>query len=137
MFDLRKIENARINVPEPEMLAPTASETFKEGEALYISSGKATKASGTNKPTHICMESYVAPSTGARKIATYRITPEMLFEVPVDFSSSPVALVEGSKVTVGSDGLGVTDVTTSGVVTIVDTLEADNTDGDKILIRIE
>lgn len=137
MFDLRKIENMRMNVPEPVMLTPTASETFKEGEALYLSSGAATKASGTTKPTYICAEAYVAPSSGARKIAAYRITPEMIFEVPVDFSSTPVALVVGTKVTGSSDGLGATDVTTSGVLTIVDKLNAGSTDGDKILVRVE
>jgi hypothetical protein len=46
-------------------------------------------------------------------------------------------LVVGTKVTVSSDGLGATDVTTSGVVTIVDKLNAGSTDGDKILVRIE
>lgn len=136
MFDLRKIINGRLNVPEPEFLPVTASEEYKEGEALTLSSGKLTKASGTTKPTHIAAKTYTAPATGAEPLPCFRIDKSMRFEAPVTFSSTPNALVVGSKVTLGTDGLGVTDVTTSGVATIVDTLDAAAT-GDKIAVIFE
>ena len=65
MFKLTKINNSRMNVPEPEYLPPTASESFVEGEALVFSSGKLTKATGTTKPTHICLKKYTAPASNA------------------------------------------------------------------------
>lgn len=43
MFRLLKIENARMNVPEPEYLEVTAAEAVAEGEALVLSGGKLTK----------------------------------------------------------------------------------------------
>ncbi len=137
MFNLRKIINGRINVPEMEFLPVTASETFKAGEALVLSSGKLTKASGTTKPTYIAAKDYVAPASGAELLPCFRVEKNMVFRVPVTFSSTPVALVLGTKVTLHTDGLGVTDVTTSGVATIVDTLSAGSTTGDEIEVIIE
>lgn len=73
MFNLRKIINGRMNVPEMELLPVTASESFVMGEALVLSSGKLTKASGTTKPTHIAAKDYSAPASGAEKLPCYRI----------------------------------------------------------------
>lgn len=137
MFDLRKIINGRMNVPEPDFLPTTPSEVYAEGEALVLSGGKLTKASGTSKPTHIAAKSYTAPTSNTDKLPCYKVDRNMIFETPVTFSSTPVALTIGSKVTVATDGMGVTDVTTSGVVTVVDTLAADKTTGEKILVCIE
>ena len=39
MFNLKKIINGRMNVPEMELLPVTASESFVMGEALVLSSG--------------------------------------------------------------------------------------------------
>lgn len=137
MFKLNKIINGRMNVPEMEYLPVTASETFTEGEALILSGGKLTKASGTTKPTYIAAKSYVAPATGAEKLPCFRVARDMVFTAPVTFSSTAVAIVLGSKVTIDSDGLGVTDVTTSGVATVVDTLSAGSTNGDLIEVIFE
>ena len=115
MFNCKKIINGRINVPETESLPTTASEVYKEGEALVLSSGKLTKASGTTKPTHISLADYTAPASGQKDLPCYRIAPNMVFEVPVSFSETAVAIVVGSKLKVDTDGLGVTDVTTGGV----------------------
>ena len=137
MFNLKKIINGRMNVPEMELLPVTASESFVMGEALVLSSGKLTKASGTTKPTHIAAKDYVAPASGAEKLPCYRIAKNMVFAVPVTYSSSAVAVVLGSTVTVDSDGLGVTDVTASGVATVVDTLDAKTAAGDEIEVIFE
>lgn len=85
MFKLTKINNSRMNVPEPEYLPPTASESFVEGEALVFSSGKLTKATGTTKPTHICLKKYTAPASNAENLPCYRIMPNMVFEADIDF----------------------------------------------------
>ena len=53
MFNLRKIVNGRMNVPEPEYLPTTASVEYTEGMALVLSGGKLVKATGTTKPTYI------------------------------------------------------------------------------------
>ena len=63
----------------------------------------------------------------------------MVFEAPVTFSATPAAIVLGSKLTLAADGCGVTDVTTSGVATVVDTLTANvaKQAGDKVLVIFE
>lgn len=137
MFNLIKIVNGRINVPEPEYLPTTASETYTEGEALVLSSGKLTKASGTTKPTHIALKSYVAPATGNKELPVARIDKNMVFKAPVTYSETAVAVVLGSKLTLATNGLGVTDVTTSGVATVVDTLNASTAAGDEVLVIFE
>ena len=107
MFNCKKIINGRINVPETESLPTTASEVYKEGEALVLSSGKLTKASGTTKPTHISLADYTAPASGQKDLPCYR--------------------------------LGVTDVTTGGVITVVDALDANTnkSNGDLISVIVE
>ncbi len=139
MFNCKKIVNGRMNVPETESLPTTASEVYKEGEALVLSSGKLTKASGTTKPTHISLADYTAPASGQKDLPCYRIEKNMVFEVPVTFSSTAAAIVVGSKLTVATDGLGVTDVTTGGVITVVDAQDAntDKASGDKISVIVE
>lgn len=138
MFDLTKIVNGRINVPEPEYLPTTASEAYVEGEALVLSSsGKLTKASGTTKPTHIAMKSYTAPATDNKDLPVARIDKNMVFKAPVTYSAEAKAIVLGTKLTVSTDGCGVTDVTTSGVATVVDTLNANKNAGDCVLVIFE
>lgn len=139
MFNCKKIINGRMNVPETESLPTTASEVYVEGEALVLSGGKLTKASGTTKPTHISLANYTAPASGQKDLPCFRIAKNMVFEVPVTFSSEAKAIVVGSKLTVAEDGLGVTDVTTGGVVTVVDTIEANTNkqSGDLISVIVE
>lgn len=139
MFNCKKIINGRMNVPETESLPTTASEVYKEGEALVLSGGKLTKASGTTKPTHISLADYTAPASGQKELPCFRIAPNMVFEVPVTFSSTAAAIVVGTKLTVATDGLGVTDVTASGVITVVDAMDAntDKASGNVISVIVE
>lgn len=139
MFNCKKIINGRMNVPETESLPTTAGETYKEGEALVLSSGKLTKASGTTKPTHISLADYTAPASDNKNLPCYRIASNMVFEVPVTFSETAKAITVGSKLTVAADGLGVTDTATGGVVTVVDALDANTnkTSGDLVSVIVE
>jgi len=134
MFKLIKILNGRMNVPEPEFLPVAANEEHTEGEALKIASGTVTKASGTDAPTHIALGTE-ANVNGLLPVA--RIDKTMVFEAPVTYSETALAVVLGTKLTIATDGAGVTDVTTSGVATVVDTLDANKTAGDKVLVIFE
>ena len=132
MFRLMKIENARINVPEPEYLDVTAAEAVSEGEALVLTSGKLTKCGATTAPQFIAMASLSADAT-KRTIAVCRVEKNQVYEVPV--TAAPTSLNVGDKVTLNTDGLQVTATTTSGVVTIVD-LNGATAAGDKVVVRI-
>ena len=132
MFNLIKIENARMNVPEPEFLDVTDGEAVEEGEALVLSAGKLTKCGVTKKPEFISMAILAADAT-ERRIAVCRVESNQVYEVPV--SAAPTALVPGDKVTIHTDGLQVTATTADGVVTVVNTIGA-AVAGDTILVRI-
>lgn len=130
MFRLVKIKNGRINVPEMMRLPVTADETYQDGEALIISSGKATKCSATATPTHICTETR---STASEKdIWVYEISDGMIFETPI--SAAPASLVLGDKVTLHTDGASVTATKTNGVATIYD-LQGASAANEKILVK--
>ena len=111
MFTLRKIEGGRINVYEP-LSYPVGTSAVTEGQALVLSSGKLVKATG--KPTFIALASGAANA----EIAVGRVEPNQIYEVPV--TAAPTSLAVGAKVTVATDGLGVTATTTDGVAEIVD-----------------
>lgn len=132
MFDLIKIENARMNVPEPSYFEATANEAIAEGEALVLTSGKLTKCGATATPQFIAMGS-VSASAAKREVAVCRVEGNQLYEVPVQ--AAPTSLKVGDKVTLHTDGLQVTATTTSGVATIVD-LNGAAAAGDKIIVRI-
>lgn len=126
MFKLIRYENASINVPEP--VYHQADGTIVIGEALVLNAGKLTKCGATTKPTHIAMGDSIDG-----KVAACLVNPNMVFEVPV--TEAPTSLVVGNKVTLSTDGLGVTATTTSGVVTI-ESLNGATKANDTIVVRI-
>ena len=132
MFNLIKIENARMNVPEPVFHEATASEAIAIGEALKLSSGKLTKCTATDKPEFIAI-GQVGASDANRKVAVCRVESNQVYEVPV--TAAPTSLKVGDKVTLDTDGLRVTATTTSGVVTI-ESLNGATAAGDTIVVRI-
>lgn len=132
MFKLIKIENARMNVPEPVFHEVTANEAVVMGEALVLTNGKLTKCGATVKPEFIAMADCAA-GAAKRLIPAARVEPNQLYEVSVQ--AAPTSLVEGSKVTLHTDGLQVTATTTSGVVT-VESLNGAAAAGDIIVVRI-
>lgn len=132
MFRLIKIENARMNVPEPVFHEVTASEAVQLGEALVLTSGKLTKCGATAKPEFIAMADCAADAA-KRLIPVARVEANQLYEVPV--TAAPTSLVEGDKVTLHTDGMQVTATTTSGVVT-VESLNGAAAAGDTIVVRI-
>ena len=131
MFKLLKMENARLNVPEPEYQEAKVGEAIEMGETLILSAGKLTKCSGTTMPTHIAM-GVKAAADADRRIPACRLEANQVYEVPV--TATPTALVPGVKVTIHTDGLQVTATTTDGVATVVDVNNA-KTIGDTIIVR--
>lgn len=118
MFQLVNNQNGH-NFEVPESYEPTASETFYEGEVLKLSSGTLTKASADSDGTQVfmCLENYVAPASGAKKIHVYRILPTHVFKVESYADNSSTA--KGALVTLHTDGLQVTATTTKGVFEIL------------------
>lgn len=132
MFRLLKIENARINVPEPEFHDATANEEISLGEALVLSGGVLTKCGATATPEFISMCNLSASET-SRNIPVARVTKDQVYEVPV--MAAPTALKAGNKVTLHTDGLQVTATTTDGKITVINTNGA-KVAGDTIVVRI-
>lgn len=127
MFDLKKILNGRMNVPEPEVHVAGIDIT-SPGMALTLAGGKLTLCAATSVPTHISM----GIAKNGAKCAACPVNGDQRYEV--DVTAAPASLKEGDKVTISADGLGVTATTTSGVATIV-ALNGASAIGDKITIK--
>lgn len=133
MFVISKILGGRQNVAETLELPCTAGQTYTVGEALVVSGGALAKASGNVPAKYVAAETYTAPSTGARKLRCYRITPDMLFEAPLSAYSATTVKV-GAKVTFGTDGLTLTATAAdAGGAEIVELCGASK-EGDKITV---
>lgn len=133
MFAIVKILGGRQNVAETLELPCSGGKSYTVGEALVVTSGALTVASGAVKPTYIAAESYTAPSTGARKLKCYRVTPDMIFEVPISAYSASNQKV-GASVQIGTDGLTLTATAAeTGGAEIVDLCGASKA-GDKIQV---
>ena len=132
MFNLKKIENGRMNVPEPEYFDAKANTEIQVGQALVLTGGVLTPiSSGTTRPEFISL-GYISASKEKREIPVARVNDEQVYEVPV--SEEPDGLTVGDKVTLDADGLSVTAKTDSGVATIVN-LKGAAEIGDKILVK--
>lgn len=98
------------------LLPTTAEETYSEGEALVLTSGKLTKCGATASPTHIALKPYFAPATGNLDLPVIRVSSNHVYETT---TQDILTAVVGDKVTLHTDGLKVTTTTTSGVAEIV------------------
>lgn len=127
MFYLTKIENGRMNVPEPEYL-PAGTTAINEGETLTLASGKLVL--NTTAPTFIALAGAAA---NAESVPVCRIEKNHVYSVPCSVAPTS-AFVPGAKLAVASDGLQVGAASDSGAVTIVQTLGAKAV-GDHILVR--
>ena len=117
----------------PWKYLPAAGSTKPDiGLALVLSSGKLAKASGTTKPTYICMMEAPAAVAAGTLIPVIEVQPDMIFEVKNQASLNGVNI--GQAVTIHSDGLQITATTSSGVATIVDKVEGTGT-GNPTLVK--
>jgi hypothetical protein len=126
MFDLKKILNGRMNVPEPERYV--AGVDITPGMALKLSGGKLVISGATEVPGYVSMGKAAANTL----CAVAPVAHDQIYEVEI--TAAPTSLTEGAKVTLTTDGLGVTATTTSGVATIV-SLNGAAAAGDKIMIK--
>ncbi len=129
MFNYRKSSNVG-NAPEIIQVPATLNESFVVGETLKLASGKATKASGTNVPEYICVEKKTAVT--GDNVSCYLIEKNQEYET---VQSADGTLVVGTKVTINSDGTGVTATTTSGVAEVVKAFGT--TSGSAVLVRFD
>ena len=102
-------------VPANKLL-PCGAITPKVGMAMVLSGGALAAASGTSKPTHICVEEHEAAVASGTLVHVIQVEPDITFGVPL--SAEGDALKVGDKVTIGADGLTVTATTASGVARI-------------------
>lgn len=117
-------------VPPFEYL-PAGAITPKVGMALYMNAGNLAIASGTTKPTYICMCEKETAVAAGDIIPVIRVDDGMIFSVPL--SASGASLKLGNKVTLAAGGLQVTATTTDGVAEIVGIIGT--AVGDEVLVR--
>lgn len=111
---------------------PCSAITPKIGMAMVLSSGKLAIATGTTKPTHICMADYDAAVTAGTIVPVIRVQADEIFKCTNSASLSGVNV--GQKVTLhASNGLQVTGTTTSGVAEIV--RKDGDASGSTVLVR--
>ncbi len=114
-FIPHKNEEGRVT---PWEYLPCSAITPEVGMAMILSSGKLAIATGTTKPTHICMAHYDAAVAAGTIVPVIRVEPDEVFEVTNSASLSGVNI--GSKLTLhASNGLQITGTTTSGVAELV------------------
>lgn len=107
------------SVPFTHDYVMTASEACTAGEALVLSSGKLTKCGATTRPQYIALADVAASGTPTKKVPCEKVLATTEYETTA--SVTVAETVEGSKVTLHTDGLKVTATTTSGVFEIAHT----------------
>ena len=111
MFKLIKILNTGVNVPEPEQVGCNNALSLDAGTCVVYdeSSGKIDLGNQNTTPTHVLVK---AVKKGDSTALCYRITPEMIFEVPVigDPSSLYVGISVELAIEANHGAYAVTDV---------------------------
>lgn len=110
---------------------PAGALTPKIGLAMQLVDGSLAVASGTTKPTYICMVEGDGPVEAGTILHTVRVTEDQIWETTLSADGSGVQ--PGDKVTLSADGLQVTGTTTSGVAEIVEMLGT--AAGDTVRVR--
>lgn len=127
-FLIHTVEGGHI---PPFKYLPAGAITPKVGLALVESSGNLVLATGTTKPTHICMMEGSAALTAGTIIPVIDVTEDIIFETTC--SAAFTNIKKGQKVTIHTDGAQVTATTSSGVATVVD---GDGVaSGEKVLVK--
>lgn len=128
MFLIHTVEGGHI--PAFKYL-PAGAITPKVGLALTQSSGNLTMATGTTKPSYICMLEKSSALTAGDIIPVIEVTPEIIFETTCSASFSSIK--KGDKVTIHTDAAQVTNTKTGGVATVV--AGDGGASGEKVLVR--
>ena len=117
--------------PGLEYLPCSAGVEYKAGQALAMSGGAATLATGATAPAYICFSEKEGKAD--ETVQAIRVLKGEVFEAPLSVDGS--ALKIGDKVTIAADSIRVTATTTSGVAEIVGFCTEAKAAGDGVLIR--
>lgn len=128
MFIPHKTDDGRI--PPVEYL-PCGAITPKLGLALVQANGNLAIASGSTKPTYLCMTERAAAVEAGTVIPVQRVSEDLIYETIS--SAAFTSIKHGQKVTLSTDGMKVTATTTDGVAEVVDI--ADTAAGGKVYVR--
>ena len=116
--------------PEPwEYMEATAISAAKIGMALTLSSGQLDEATGTTRPSYICM--YEGAVAAGDIIPVIRVNEETRFLTT--FSAAATSINPGDLVTIHTDALQVTATTTSGVAEVCEI--RDTAVGGEVIVR--
>ena len=102
-------------VPVNKML-PCGAITPKVGMAMVLANGTLAIATGTTKPTHICVEEHQTAVAAGTLIHVHQVEPDITWGAPLTVAGT--SLKQGQKVTIAADGLAVTATTENGVAQI-------------------
>ena len=127
-FLIHTVEGGHI---PPFLYLPAGAITPKVGMALVESSGNLVGATGSTKPTHICMMEGNTALTAGDIIPVIKVTPDIVFETTS--SAAFTSIKKGDKDTLASDSLRVTATKTNGVATVVD--GDGGASGEKVRVR--
>lgn len=100
-----------------EYIIGTTSEAIAVGELLKLSSGKLTKASGTDVPEFVALG-----SGNGTIIPVKRIYEDEVYQTTLSASGS--SLNVGDKVTIASNGSQATATTTNGVFMLTEIIDS-------------
>ncbi len=89
-------------------------EAFALGEALVMDGGRLTKCAADATPEFICQRTQAAETPAKTLLPVTRVTETQEYEAPIG-AATPTAVVVGSKLTLHTDGLSLTDSTDGGV----------------------
>lgn len=133
MFKLKKIINSGVNVPEPELCSVYLSHAVKAGSALHEESGTIGLGNSEAKPTYIAINDI---PKGSSKALCYRITPDMIFEVPLrsEYAESQLIGVSLGLLDNGKGYIELNDSPTENCAFLYDLNGARN-DGDTVLVK--
>ena len=129
MFKLVKIENSGTNYPEPIKMKVLDTERYYAGAAYELSAGYLTPIGETSIPTHVALESYVPGNKNY--ILCYRITPDMIFELPLKKDQYCYEGTRYNVYTEGGNAVGLGTQAEGGALVVTDANGAKNI-GDKL-----
>lgn len=89
-------------------------EAFALGEALVMDGGRLIKCGPTTTPEFICLKTQAAETPAKTLLPVTRVTETQEYEAPIG-AATPFAVIVGSKLTLHTDGLSLTDSTEGGV----------------------
>jgi hypothetical protein len=118
-FQLVKHDIYTGNPPLVYQFKMTDNEAATLGEALIVSSGRLTAATGANVPEWIAGASVAAATASTTVVPVYHVNEEQVFKTTS--TGSIVATAIGNKYQLHTTGLQINTTTASGIFTVLTT----------------